>query len=209
MNYIENTYVCLAAPLFLAILCLRGSRRRALIFLLAGMTTCLLSAYISAFAAGVLGLDLAAASCEIAPVVEECMKLLPILFYLFVFTPETKDAIGSVLMTAAGFATFENVCFLTDYGTADLLRLVIRGFGTGAMHVACGAVVAAGLFLMWDWIWLRTIGTFALLCFVITFHAVFNIFVSQTGPVFWIGSAFPMTLLLGYLFFVREKLRLV
>ena len=28
MNYIENTYVCLAAPLLLAILCLRKDARR-------------------------------------------------------------------------------------------------------------------------------------------------------------------------------------
>ncbi|MBQ3707378.1 MAG: PrsW family intramembrane metalloprotease [Clostridia bacterium] len=208
MNYIENIYVCLAAPLILAVLYLRGSSRRALIFLLAGMTTCLLSAYISAFATGALGVDFAAASYEIAPVVEECMKLLPILFYLIVFTPGPKEAISGVLMTAAGFATFENVCFLTDYGTSNLLRMVIRGFGTGAMHVACGVVVAAGLLLLWDMILPRAFGTFALLCFVITFHAVFNIFVSQTGPVFWIGSSIPMTLLLGYLLFIRKRIRL-
>ena len=55
MNSIENTYICLAAPLLLAILCLRGHWRRALSFLLAGMTSCLLSAYVSSFAASDLG----------------------------------------------------------------------------------------------------------------------------------------------------------
>ena len=44
MNYIENTYICLAAPLLLAILCLSGNARRALIFLLSGMSACLFSA---------------------------------------------------------------------------------------------------------------------------------------------------------------------
>ena len=206
MNYIENTYVCLAAPLLLAILCLQRGSRRSLIFLLAGMTSCFLSAYISAFAAGALGMDLTAASYEITPVVEECIKLLPALFYLLVFEPKPEDVLSGVMMTAAGFATFENVCFLADYGTSDLLRLVIRGFGTGAMHVACGMIVAAGLFFLWDLKWLRYIGTFALLCFVITFHALFNIFVLQTGHVFWIGSAFPMLLLLVYLLFIRKKI---
>ena len=165
MTYIENTYICLAAPLFLAILCLRGNARRALIFLLSGMTACLLSAYISSYAAGLIGVDYITASHEIAPAVEECMKFLPVLFYLMVFDPERKRSIGGALMVAVGFATFENVCFLTDYGTADLPRLLIRGFGTGAMHIVCGMFVAVGLFYLWEKTWLRAVGTFALLCF--------------------------------------------
>ena len=206
MSYIENTYICLAAPLLLAILCLRGSARRALAFLLAGMTACLFSAYVSSYAAGATGIDYLTASHEIAPAVEECMKFLPVLFYLLVFDPKRKRAISGALLVAVGFATFENVCFLTDYGTADLPRLLIRGFGTGAMHVACGMAVAAGLFYLWDVAWLRAVGTFALLCFVITYHAVFNILVNQTGFVFWLGSAIPLALVLGYLLVLRERL---
>lgn len=208
MNYIENTYVCLAAPLLLAILCLRKDARRLLIFLLAGMTACLCSAYVSAYLAGVTGTEVITASYEIVPVVEEVFKFLPLLFYLLVFEPEMKNAISGALLISVGFATFENVCFLTSYGTADLLRLLIRGFGTGAMHVVCGMVVAVGLFFLWERLWLRAVGTFALLCFVITFHAIFNIFVNQSGMVFWIGSAFPLMLMLAYLVLLRRKVDL-
>ena len=208
MNSIENTYVCLAAPLLLAILCLKGDGRRSLLFLLAGMTSCLLSAYVSSFAAGIAGIDLLTASHEIAPAVEEVMKSLPLLFYLLIFEPEKKSAISGALRVAVGFATFENVCFLTSYGTTDLPRLLIRGFGTGAMHVVCGMVVAVGLFFLWDRIWLRAVGAFALLCFVITFHAIFNVFVNQSGAVFWIGSAFPLTLVLIWLLCFRHKVDL-
>ena len=206
MTYIENTYICLAVPLFLAILCLRGNARRALIFLLSGMTACLLSAYISSYAAGLIGVDYITASHEIAPAVEECMKFLPVLFYLMVFDPERKRSIGGALMVAVGFATFENVCFLTDYGTADLPRLLIRGFGTGAMHIVCGMFVAVGLFYLWEKTWLRAVGTFALLCFVITCHAIFNILVNQSGFVFWTGSAIPLAMVFLYLLFLRERL---
>ena len=208
MNYIENTYICLAAPLLLAILCMHKEARRSLSFILAGMTACLLSAYISTFLAEVSRTDLIAASYEIAPAVEEVLKSLPLLFYLLVFEPEKRNAVSGSFMIAVGFATFENVCFLTSYGTSELLRLLIRGFGTGAMHVVCGMVVAVGLFLLWDQIWLRAVGAFALLCFVITFHAVFNIFVNQSGAIFWIGSAIPLMLMLTYLAFVRRKIPL-
>lgn len=207
MSYIENVYICLAAPLLLAILCLRADARRSLSFVLAGMTACLLSAYVSAYAAGISGIDLTAASYEISPAVEELMKCLPVLFYLLVFEPKKRIAISGALMVAVGFATFENCCFLTAYGTADLLRLMIRGFGTGAMHVVCGMVVAVGLFFLWDQVWLQLVGGFALLCLVISFHAIFNIFVNQSGFVFWIGSVFPLTLMLAYLIFFRKRIR--
>ncbi|MBQ1305210.1 MAG: PrsW family intramembrane metalloprotease [Erysipelotrichales bacterium] len=205
MIYIENIYICLAAPLFLAILCLRRDGRRSLIFVLAGMSACLLSAYVSTYLAGAAGIDQATASYEISPAVEEIMKSLPLLFFILVFEPERRFVRSGTLLVAVGFATFENVCFLTSYGTSDLLSLVIRGFGTGAMHVVCGMIVSIGLFYLWDRIWLRVVGTFALLCFVTTFHAVFNIFVSQTGVIFWIGSLIPLSAVLVYLLFFRGR----
>lgn len=208
MNYIENIYICLGAPLLLAILCLRREARRHLIFLLAGMTACLLSAYVSAYITGVTGTDVAMASHEIAPAVEECIKFLPLLFYILVFTPEKKNVISGALLTAVGFATFENACFLTSYGVSNLPRLMIRGFGTGAMHIVCGMVMSAGLAFLWDRVWLRAAGAFALLCFVTTVHAVFNVLVSQSGMGFWIGSAIPVTLVLIYLVFFRRKIEL-
>ena len=88
MNYIENIFICLAAPLLLAIPCLRREGRGSLIFVVTGMTSCLFSAYVSTFLAGVMGADLVTASNEISPAVEEIMKLLPILFLLLVFEPE-------------------------------------------------------------------------------------------------------------------------
>ncbi len=205
MNYIENSYICLAAPILLAILCLRRDGRRSLAFVLSGMTACLLSAYISTFLAGVAGVDLTTASHEISPAVEEIMKALPLMFYILVFEPERGTVIAGALLVAVGFATFENVCFLTNYGTADLLHLMIRGFGTGAMHVVCGMIIAVSLLYLWDRIRLRIAGTFAILCSVVTFHAVFNVFVNQTGIVFWIGSLFPLTVILLYLVLFRSR----
>ena len=208
MSYIENIYICLAAPLLLALLCLRKAARQQLIFLLAGMTACLLSSYVSSFLAGALGVDLAVAVHEIAPLVEETIKFLPLLFYMLVFEPDKRTTVSGAMLIAVGFATFENVCFLTSYGSSNLLLLLIRGFGTGAMHAGCGMVVAVGLFFLWDQAWLRTVGVFALFCLVIRFHAIFNLFVNQTGAVFWIGSAIPLTMMLVYLLFFHRKVDL-
>lgn len=49
MTYIENVFVCLAAPLTVAALCLGRRHLRLFLFIFAGMAACLLSAYINTF----------------------------------------------------------------------------------------------------------------------------------------------------------------
>ena len=203
MTYMENTYICLAAPLLLAILGLKGGYRRGLIFLLSGMTACLMSAYITAYLADILMTDASTAAHSISPAVEEILKFLPFGFYILIFAPGKKTSISGIISVAVGFATFENVCFLTSYGTSDIVSLLIRGFGTGAMHVLCGMMVSVGLFFLWERTWVRMLGTFAVICFAVTFHAIFNVMVGEGGISLWIGSAVPLTVILIYTLYTR------
>ncbi|MBP5249679.1 MAG: PrsW family intramembrane metalloprotease [Lachnospiraceae bacterium] len=193
MNYIENIYVCLAAPILVACIFLRGRSRKVMIFVLAGITTSLLSSYITSFLASLYEVDKLIITIEIAPTIEEIMKFLPILFYVVVFTPGKKDeTAGMVMATAVGFATFENVCYLTINGAQDLLKLLIRGFGTGTMHVISSIIMTFGMIYIWDRLWMRLIGTIGLLSLAGTFHAVYNILVSQPGHVAVIGYLLPV-----------------
>ncbi|MBR6444686.1 MAG: PrsW family intramembrane metalloprotease [Firmicutes bacterium] len=193
MNYIENIYVCLAAPIVIAVLAVGRNPRRAMGFILGGMTVCLLSSYISTFLAAATGADAEAAAINISPIVEEIMKFLPVLFYMVVFEPKDRGrVIAAILMIAIGFATFENVCYLTQNGASQLLFLVIRGFGTGTMHVVCGMIVAIGLLYMWEERWLRAFGIIGLLSLAMTYHGVYNMMVSQTGTVAVAGYLIPM-----------------
>ena len=82
---------------------------------------------------------------------------------------------------AASFATFENICFLTQNGADQILFLLIRGFGTGAMHVVCGNVYGGALRPVWDSRPLRAACLFALLCVAIIYHAIYNLLVSAGG----------------------------
>ena len=135
MTYIENVFICMASPLLIAALCM--GRRQAKFFLccLAGMGACLLSAYINTFFAALYAADTIAATAEIAPVVEEVMKLLPLLFYLLVFEPEPVPIKNAAIIVALSFATFENVCYLIQNGAGHFSFIFFRGIGTGAMHV--------------------------------------------------------------------------
>ncbi|MBR2547002.1 MAG: PrsW family intramembrane metalloprotease [Eubacterium sp.] len=205
MSYIENIFVCLAAPLLIAALCMAPRGRKMVIFTLSGMTVCLLSSYISTFLASIHGMSLMYASVEITPMVEEIMKFLPILFYLLVFEPKREEIADSVLMTSVGFATFENACYLINNGAANIFYLIIRGFSTGTMHVVTGFLVALGLIYLWDRIWLRAAGTIGLLSVAMTFHGIYNILVSQTGPAAYAGYIIPMITFIAGLIFSRRS----
>jgi RsiW-degrading membrane proteinase PrsW (M82 family) len=207
MNYIENVFVCLAAPLLVAAICMNDKGRRATVFLLAGMTACLLSSYISTFVASTKGMSYMSASVEVSPLVEEVMKFLPFLFYLLVFEPKRDELTDEVIMISIGFATFENACYLATNGADRVLFLTIRGFGTGAMHVVCGFLIAAGLLFLWDRIWLQIAGTIGLLAISMTYHGIYNVLVSQTGPVAHIGYLIPLLTAALSLGFLRKHLR--
>ena len=63
-------------------------------------------------------MDGTVAAIEITPVCEEVMKLLPLLFFYLVFESEPKEMPAAAIAIAVGFATFENVCYLTENGAA-------------------------------------------------------------------------------------------
>ncbi len=134
MTYIENIFLCMVSPLLVAALCMGRRQLRFFLFCIAGMGVCLLSAYINTFLAAVCQADALAATAEIAPVVEEIMKLLPLVFYLLVFEPEGEKIKPTAITVALAFATFENVCYLIQNGANRFSFIFFRGFGTGAIR---------------------------------------------------------------------------
>ena len=156
-------------------------RRPLLLFCLAGMGMCLLAAYLNTFFAQLYAADALNAAAQIAPVVEEIMKLLPLLFYLAVFEPDAERFRLAAIVVAASFATFENVCYLTQNGAGQFVYLLIRGFGTGAMHIVCGSVYGRVLRPVWGSRPLRAACLFGLLCVAIIYHAIYNLLVSVGG----------------------------
>lgn len=198
MTYIENVFVCIAAPLLVAALCMEKKYLRFFLFTFAGMGACLVAAYVNTFFAAFYGAAEFHATAEIAPVVEESIKLLPLLFYLLVFEPEPEKIRPAVLTVAAGFATFENICYLIQYGAEHLSFLLIRGFGTGAMHIVCGAMMGHGLVYVWRRGELKAAGTCGLLGAAVIFHGIYNLLIAYGGWVQYVAYALPvMAVVLG------------
>lgn len=199
MTYIENVLVCIAAPLFITMLCVGRKYRASFVFCFAGMLVCLLSAYLNTFFTIIYQADTMNAATQIAPVVEEIMKLLPLLFFLIVFEPDLQRFRLAAMLVAASFATFENICYLAENGAGHMLFLLIRGFGTGAMHVVCGSAYSEGLRFVWHDRLLRSVCIPGLLCVTIIYHAIYNLLVSVGGSVQVIGYCIPLfTLAVGY-----------
>lgn len=199
MTYIENVLVCIAAPLFITMLCVGRKYRASFVFCFAGMLVCLLSAYLNTFFTIFYQADTMNAATQIAPVVEELMKLLPLLFFLIVFEPDLQRFRLAAMLVAASFATFENICYLAENGAGHMLFLLIRGFGTGAMHVVCGSAYSEGLRFVWRDRLLRSVCIPGLLCVTIIYHAIYNLLVSVGDSVQVIGYCIPLfTLAVGY-----------
>ena len=195
MTYIENIFVCVAAPLLVAAFCMGRKYLRFFLFTFAGMGACLISAYVNTFFVAIYEATVFNATAEIAPVVEEVIKLLPLLFYLLVFEPEPEQIHPAALTVAAGFATFENICYLIQNGAGHFSFIFFRGIGTGAMHVICGAIVGGGLAYVWQRTWLKIAGTCGLLGAAITFHALYNLLIAYGGAVQYAAYVLPVMIL--------------
>ena len=205
MSYnIENIFICLAAPFLIAAISVKTDNRRNYVFLVLGFLCCIVSAYLNTFFMFLYEADNTAAVMEITPVIEETVKLMPLLFYLFVFEADENEGGKAVFNLAIGFATFENICYLLENGTDNLFHLVIRGFSTGAMHIACAFIIGCGLRFIRQSSFLKTAGLFGLLCVTITFHAIFNMLMKTEGITRQIGYAIPLMTIAGQVLLERN-----
>lgn len=189
---IENIFICLAAPFLIAALGTNAGNRKNYLFIVLGFVCCIISAYLNTFFSALYSAQGITAVLEISPVIEETVKLLPLLFGLIVFELCPEDGGNIIFNIAVGFATFENICYLLENGTGNLFYLFVRGFSSGAMHITCAFIIGYGLRVFRRPAALRAAGIFGLLCVAITFHATFNMLMKTDGMIKQLGYAIPI-----------------
>lgn len=204
MIYAENILICIAIPLFVSLLFVRGEVRRYLAAFLFGMGVCLLAAYISSFLGDTVGMTENDTAVYLSPVVEELMKLLPLGFFTVMIAPKERRQTMLAVAVGAGFATFENCCYILTRGAENLGYILIRGFAVGVMHIM--SILALS---MWFLIAKRlkvfnfssiTVGV----SIAMIFHGLYNLLVSKPGISTVLGFLMPpLTALLLYLLFRR------
>ena len=192
MIYAENIFICLAAPLLVSLPFLRGTSRFFIWHFTMGMAVCLVCAYFNSFFTVLGGHDNLDAVIIVAPIVEEIGKFLPLLYITVLFAPNHRRMMDSAMAIGTGFATFENVCYLTLVDTGDLMGMVLRGLTVGAMHIGSTAFMGASLSYSRRENWPKFTAIFGVISIAIVYHAVYNLLVSFPGPARWAGYIVPL-----------------
>lgn len=192
MIYAENILVCIAVPFAISLFFLRGEVRRFVAAFLLGMCICLISAYISGFIELVAGMTDNDTSIFISPMTEELIKFLLLLFFMIVFSPEDKMFVMIAVAIGAGFATFENCCYILTYGAESISYVMIRGLAVGVMHIV--SIVTLAIWLIYT----KHMKVFSFpsliggLSLAMIFHALYNLLVSAPGGMRIIGYLLPI-----------------
>ena len=189
--YSENILICIEIPLLISLLFIDRASRRFVVSFITGMVVCLLSAYITAFLSRVSGLDSQSASIYYSPVVEEMMKMMPLLFYMFVFNPKDRRLFICGTGLGLGFATFENCCYMLSSGSDNFTYILIRGMAVGVLHLVCALALVIILTDARKHHVLSVSGVFGALSLSVTLHGLYNLLVSEPGISSYIGYILP------------------
>ena len=199
MIYSENILICIAIPLLIALVFTRRSTRRFITAFILGMVVCLISAYFSGFIKFVTGTSMNDTAVFYSPIVEEILKMLPLLFYIFVFQQKDDKIFIVAVGIGLGFATFENCCYILSSGASDMGYILIRGMAVGIMHLVCALLLVLGLSLARYFRLLNIPAGIGALTIPTVFHGLYNLLVSQPGVSSYLGYSLPIiTALLLY-----------
>jgi RsiW-degrading membrane proteinase PrsW (M82 family) len=142
------TFSVLPVFLFLGALVLLDSYKliplRAILLAVAAGSAAAVAGYaVNSWLRPALALDLAHFSMYVAPVVEELLKAIYVVWLI------RRSKVGFVADAATygfavgtGFAFVENVLLLQSYPSATIWAWIVRGFGTALMHGGTTAIVA-------------------------------------------------------------------
>jgi len=198
MIYSVNIFICLAAPLMIALFLIKGETQRFIGFFILGLLACLLSGYVGGFIAsaatqnGYVSMTAAQSTIRLTPVCEEILKALPVFLYVVVFQPKRSGIVTVALAVGLGFATMENTSYIMNYGVSQVLFVLTRGFASGVMHAICAAILGYGLTFIYKRERVAFTGSFAVLCAATTFHGIYNLLVSSSGLWLMAGYALPL-----------------
>ena len=206
MIYSENILFCISIPLLLTAIYTRGAARRSISAFLVGMVTCLLSSYISGYLTLLTDMELNASAVYISPTIEEIMKLLPLLFFLLVFRPREMTLVTFAISLGAGFATFENCCYLLATGSESLAFTLVRGLAVGVMHIVCMLAMSLSLIMVRRYRVFSFSTVVGCLSLSVVFHALYNLLVSAPGLPSYIGYGLPILTALAF-YWPYQKLR--
>ena len=190
-------FISIFLPLLLMMLLVEHKARLPIIFVMAGIFISVFASEVNGALLNVLDLTRYDATITIAPVTEELLKALPVLFFALVVSDRKEKLFTASMATGIGFAILENAYYLiVNYSSFSFMSALIRGFGTGLMHGMCTLLVGFGISFIRKRRKLFAVGTFALLTTAITYHSIFNMLVQSRYSL--VGAFLPLVTYLPF-----------
>ena len=192
MIHAENILICIMFPILVSMFFVRGNARRFIFAFVTGMLVCLVSAYLSGYVNYLGYMDVEETAIFISPIIEEIIKFLPLIFYALLFEPKDDSLYIFATGIGAGFATFENCCYILSNGAESLSFVMVRGMAVGVMHIVSVVALVIGLVLIRRFKALSVAGVTGALSMAVMFHALYNLLVSKPGISSIIGYCIPL-----------------
>ena len=203
-NLIYILFTCIAGPLLLMLGVVDKKARPSLAYLLVGLFLALFTSELNGVLLSGLAVDYYTTTTVVAPISEEIIKLLPVLFYATIISDDRKNLLNISAAEGVGFAVLENTFILLQSPqSATVLWALIRGFGTGLMHSLCTLIVGIAISYVKKRRKLFYTGTFAALSTAIIYHSIFNSMVISQYQ--YVGAALPIVTYLAIVFFLRHQ----
>lgn len=183
-------FISIILPLATILFIVKGDSRKIVTFLLFGIIAELASNFIQNYLY-MFVVDNLYFSTNIGPAIEEILKALPVLIYIFAFKPEKQLIYAVSIASGIGFAILENVFIIgADIYSTSLFIAFLRGMGAGMMHAVCTLAVGYGMSFIYKKRWFFIPGTFLFMFMAMVYHSIFNTLVQSKYQV--IGLCIPI-----------------
>jgi len=189
--------ICMVVPLLLLMTLLNKPSRLLLGFVLGGMVLAVCAYEINSLVCVLFQLSGQELSITAAPMIEEILKALPVLFFAILVSDDRKLVLQLAMASGIGFAILENAFLLITYvDQVDIGWAIVRGVSTSLSHGICTMIVGCGIVFVRKQKKLFYTGTFALLAAAMTLHAIFNLLIQS--PFDYVALALPIIIYLLY-----------
>jgi len=183
--------ICMVVPLLLLMTMLDNKSRLLLGFVLCGMMLAVCAYEVNSLVCYLFQLSGPELSIKAAPIIEEILKALPVLFYAALVSDERKQVLQLAMAVGIGFAILENAFLLITYVDAvNIGWAIVRGVSTSLSHGICTLIVGCGIIFVRKQKKLFYTGAFALLAAAMTLHAIFNLLIQS--PYDYVALALPL-----------------
>ncbi len=174
------TFICLAVPLSMMMLLLPSKSRQVIGFMIIGSVMALCAGEYNSLIVDVFHMPIFQATVTYTPMIEELLKMLPVLFYATVVSDHRESLLSISMAVGIGFALLENsYVMLQNPNNVDFAFALGHGFGSALVHGICTAAIGYGLSFVKKKKKVFYTGTFGLYSVACIYHAIYNLLVQS------------------------------